>query len=308
MAASLRLDRTVTLNQLRTFSMVAEQLSFSVAAQELGLSQPSVSYQVKELETAVGTPLLDRMGKHVTLTEAGHVLHDYTRRTLNLLDEAALALERLRGMERGSLRVGASTTVGIYVIPSVLGAFKKLHPELAVSLQIGNRQQMHDQVLRAAIDLAVYSDPGLDPELSVDPFMDDELVLVVPAGHPLADRKKLALGDLAGESYLTREAGSGTREAFEALARSVGVDLAVAMELGSNSAIKQAVKGGLGVAVISRHALTLELARGDLVELDVAGFPIRRSWSIVHLRRRLLPFAVEGFIEYLRGGAWRTSP
>ncbi|HVB77829.1 MAG TPA: LysR family transcriptional regulator [Candidatus Nitrosotalea sp.] len=297
-----KVERQVTFNELRTFVAVATQLSFSVAAQDLGLTQPSVSYQVKELESALGVALLDRAGKRVTLTEAGRVLHDYARRILNLLDEATLAMERLRGMERGTLRVGASTTVGIYVIPAALGAFKRLHPDLAVSLKIGNRQQLAEQVLSGAIDLAVYSDPARDPELAVSPFMDDELVLVVPADHALAGRHRLRLADLQTESFLTRELGSGTREAVEALARSAGVQLAVAMELGSNSAIKQAVKGGLGVAVISRHALSLELARGDLVELDVAGFPIRRQWSIVHLRRRLLPAAVEGFVEHLRAG------
>lgn len=303
----MREERQLTLNQLRTFSAVASHLSFSAAAQDLGLSQPSVSYQVKELEAILGVVLLDRASKRVTLTEAGRVLSDYARRTLNLLDEASLAIERLKGMERGTLRVGGSTTVGVYVIPAALGAFKRLHPEIAVSLQIGDRQRLEEGVLSGDLDLAVYSSPRRDPELTILPFMDDELVVVVPAGHRLSQRSHLTLADLAGESYLTRESGSGTRQAVEGLVARTGASLPVGMELGSNSAVKQAVKGGLGVAVISRHALALELARGDLVELPVEGFPIRREWSIVHLRRRLLPAVVEGFIEYLKSGSWRDS-
>ena len=305
MTGRLELSRTITLNELRTFAAVAEHLSFSAAAHELGLSQPSVSYQVKELEAALGVALLDRLGKRVRLTEAGSVLFDYARRTQNLLDEAALAVEQLRGMQRGTLRVGATSTVGVYLVPSALGGFKKLHPDLQIVLQIGTRAQMQEAVLRGSTDLAVYSDPSQDPELAALPFMDDELGLVVPAGYEPMPRGRLTLADLAGESFLVREAGSGTREAIDRAAARSGVRLNVAMELGSNSAIKQAVKSGLGVAVLSRHSLGLELRDGTLVELDVEGFPVRRSWSIVHLRRRLLPAAVAGFVEYLRSGAWR---
>src|SRR5713226_10228002 len=143
----LDIDRSVTLRQLRTFKTVADLNSFSLAAQQLRLSQPSVSYQVKELEEALGVPLLDRLGKRVQLTEAGKILYGYARRTLDILDEAALELEELRGIKRGSLRVGASTTVGIYLLPAALGAFKKLHPGLVISLEIGTRARVQEQVL-----------------------------------------------------------------------------------------------------------------------------------------------------------------
>src|SRR5581483_5845306 len=160
-----QLDRDITLHQLRIFRAVADHRSFSAAAQELRISQPSVSYQVKELETALGVPLLDRLGKRVQLTEAGQLLYSYTRRTLNLLDEAAVALEDLRGIRRGSLKVGASTTVGIYVMPAALGAFKKLHPDLAIALEIANRGQVQERVLRNELDLAVVGPPLKDPDL-----------------------------------------------------------------------------------------------------------------------------------------------
>src|SRR5215467_1866538 len=276
MAETLALDRTLTLHQLRTFHAVAEHLSFSAAALELSISQPSVSYQVKELEAALGLPLLDRLGKRVRLTEAGQVLYDYARRTLALLDEAALAL----------------------------GAYKKQHPNLAVSLEIGAPDALQDRVRQGALDLAVLSAPVPGPDMVSVPFMVDELVMVVPAGHALAGRPGLTLRDFAGENFLMRERGSGTRLAVERVARSAGVSLQVGMELGSNGAVKHAVEAGLGVAVLSNHAIELEKMGGRLVVVDIDGFPIPRPWSILHLRRRQLPAAVEQFIQLLREGRW----
>ena len=138
--SQLDLDRAVTLRQLRTFKTVADLTSFSLAAQRLKLSQPSVSYQVKELEETLGLPLLDRLGKRVQLTEAGSLLYSYARRMLDVLDEATVAIEEMRGIKRGTLRVGASTTVGIYLLPAALGAFKKLHPGLVISLEINGNE------------------------------------------------------------------------------------------------------------------------------------------------------------------------
>jgi len=306
MAETLAIEKGLTLHQLRTFRAVAEQLSFSAAAHELSISQPSVSYQVKELEGVLGLPLIDRLGKRVRLTEAGDVLYEYARRTLTLLDEVALVMEQMRGIERGTLRVGASATVGIYVIPLALGAYKKVHPNLALSLEIGSREMLQERLKRGVLDLAVLSLPIADPNLESTPFMDDELVLVVPAGHPLAGRTDLTLRDFTGESFLMREPGSGTRLAVEMAARRAGVSLQVGMELGSNGAIKHAVEAGLGVAVLSSHAIELERKGGGLVVVDIDGFPILRPWSIVHLRRRQLPAAVAQFIEFLRDGDWKV--
>jgi LysR family transcriptional regulator, low CO2-responsive transcriptional regulator len=306
MAETLGVEKGVTLHQLRTFRAVAEQLSFSAAAHELSISQPSVSYQVKELEAVLGLPLIDRLGKRVRLTEAGEVLYEYARRTLTLLDEATIVMEQMRGIERGTLRVGASTTVGIYVIPLALGAYKKLHPNLALSLEIGARETLQERVKRGVLDLAVLSLPIADPDLESTSFMDDELVMVVPAGHPLAGRSNLTLRDFTGESFLMREPGSGTRIAVQMASRAAGVSLQVGMELGSNGAIKHAVEAGLGVAVLSSHAIELERRGGGLVVVDIEGFPLLRPWSIVHLRRRQLPSAVGQFIEFLRDRRWEA--
>ncbi|HYR48596.1 MAG TPA: LysR family transcriptional regulator [Candidatus Eisenbacteria bacterium] len=300
----LDLDRSVTLRQLRTFKTVADLKSFSLAAQQLRLSQPSVSYQVKELEEALGLPLLDRLGKRVHLTEAGSVLYSYARRTLDVLDEAGLALEEMRGIKRGNLRVGASTTVGIYLLPAALGAFKKLHPGLVISLEIGTRARVQEQVLNNELDLAVVGPALKDPDLAILPFVSDELVVVAPAGHKFAGRRGLALKDLEDQPFIMREPASGSRWSLEKAARKAGAKLTVAMELGSNGAIKHAVESGLGLAVLSRYACALELSSGRLVELDVSGFPIRRDWHIVHLRRRRLPASVKAFIEFLKDTTW----
>jgi DNA-binding transcriptional LysR family regulator len=300
----LDLERAVTLRQLRTFKTVADLNSFSLAAQRLKLSQPSVSYQVKELEETLGLPLLDRLGKRVQLTEGGTLLYGYARRMLDVLDDARVAIEEMRGIKRGNLRVGASTTVGIYLLPAALGAFKKLHPGLIISLEIGTRARVQEQVLRNELDLAVVGPASKDPELSIIPFISDELVVVAPAGHPLATRRGLTLNDLADQPFVMREAASGSRWSLEKAARKAGTKLQVAMELGSNGAIKHAVESGLGLAVISRYACTLELSSGRLVELGVRGFPIRRDWHIVHLRRRKLPASVSAFIEFLRDTSW----
>src|SRR6266481_332423 len=202
MAEALSLERGLTMHQLRTYRAVAAMLSFSAAAQELSISQPSVSYQVKELEAVLGVSLIDRRGKRVRLTEAGEVLYEYTRRIVGLLDEAAMVVEQMRGVERGTLRVGASTTVGIYVIPLALGAFKKLHPKLAVALEIGSRDTLQDRMRQGTLDMAVLSPPVADPELASCSFMDDELVMVVPAGHPLAQSEGLTLRDFRDENFL----------------------------------------------------------------------------------------------------------
>jgi len=303
-SARLDLDRAVTLRQLRTFKTVADLTSFSAAAQRLKLSQPSVSYQVKELEETLGLPLLDRLGKRVQLTEAGNVLYNYARRMLDVLDEATVVIEEMRGIQRGTLRVGASTTVGIYLLPAALGAFKKLHPGLVISLEIGTRARVQDQVLRNELDLAVVGPALKDPELAIIPFLSDELAVVAPAGHPLAGRRGLTLKDLADQPFIMREASSGSRLSLEKAARKAGAKLRVAMELGSNGAIKHAVESGLGLAVISRYATALEFSSGRLVELDVRGFPIRRDWHIVHLRRRKLPASVLAFIDFLKETSW----
>src|SRR5437763_11433547 len=215
---------------------------------------------------------------------------------VDVLDEATVVIEGRRGMRRGSLRVGASTTVGIYLLPAALGAFKKLHPGLVISLEIGTRARVQEQVLNNELDLAAVGPASKDPDLAIIPFLTDELVVIAPAGHVLAARRGLSLKDVSDQPFVMREAASGSRWSLEKAARRAGVKLMVAMELGSNGAIKHAVESGLGLAVISRYACALGFSRGRLAALGVRGFPIRRGWDVVYLRRRQLLAAAGAFL------------
>jgi DNA-binding transcriptional LysR family regulator len=196
--------------------------------------------------------------------------------------------------------------VGIYILPAALGAFKKEHPGLVISLEIGTRERVQEQVLNSELDLAVVGPALKDPELAVIPFLSDELVVVAPSGHPLTGKRGLTLKQLAAEPFVMREQASGSRWSLEKAARKDGAKLVVAMELGSNGAIKHAVESGLGLAVISRYACALEFSTTRLVELHVRGFPIRRDWHIVYLRNRKLPSSVTAFIEFLQDTSWLT--
>jgi DNA-binding transcriptional LysR family regulator len=297
----------MTLHQLKVFLQVARQRSFSQAAKSLFISQPSVSYQVQELERELRVELFSQAGRRISLTQAGHILHDYAQQVEQLLDDAVLAMQELRGLEGGTLRVGASTTAGIYVLPEILGAFKHAHPKIEVRLEIGNWQQVQSRLLDSQLDLVVAGEPSQQPRLAVEPLMPNELVVVAAPDHPLAGQRAIPLERLAEESFIIREVGSGTRSTVERLlAERGGITLTIAMELGSNGAIKQAVAAGMGVAILSRPALTLELETERLVVLDVEGFPVHRTWNIVYMRTGHLSIPAVAFRQFLR--EWATAP
>ncbi len=290
----------MTLHQLRVFQQVAREKSFSRAAKSLFISQPSVSYQVRELERELRVELFSQSGRRIALTQAGQILHEHTQRVQALLDDAQLAIQELRGLERGVLRVGASTTAGIYVLPEILGAFKHDHPKIEIRLEIGNWRQVQGRLLENEIDLVVAGEPSRQPRLAVEPLMPNELVVVAAPEHPLARARRISPERLTQESFIIREAGSGTRSTVERWMAEHGIALSVAMELGSNGAIKQAVAAGLGLSILSRPALTLELQVHRLTLLDVVGFPIQRTWNIVYVREGHLSIPAVAFRQFLR--------
>jgi DNA-binding transcriptional LysR family regulator len=298
----------VTAHQLRVFREVARERSFSRAAKALYISQPSVSYQVGELERELQVELFSQTGRQIHLTEAGQILYQYAQEIGGLLDDALLAMQDLRGLERGTLRVGASTTSGIYVLPEILGAFKKAHPKVEVRLEIGNWQRVQARLLENELDLVVAGEPARQPRLAVEPLMPNELVVVASPQHPLAGERGVTLERLARESFIIREAGSGTRSTVERLLAERGLTLPVAMELGSNGAIKQAVAAGLGLAILSQQAITLELQVGRLVVLDVEGFPVHRTWNIVYRSDVHLAIPAVAFRQFLRDWAAQRAP
>lgn len=278
----------INLHQLQIFQAVAEHRSYSRAAEVLYLSQPAVSLQVRALERSVGLPLFEKAGRGLRLTEAGRELLSYSERIFALLDETQLVLEELSGARRGTVKVGASTTAGIYIVPAALGAFHKLNPGVKLTLDVVNRFTVQERLLNDEIDLAVMGLIEDAHDLDVVRFVPNELVVIAAPEHPLAHSRAIPLDALSEETLLLREAGSGTRTDIERMFAAVEIPLHVGMELRSNGAIKQAVAAGLGIAVMPQSAIELELAVGRLITLDVIGFPVLRHWSIARRSGRHL--------------------
>ncbi|MDI3341655.1 MAG: LysR family transcriptional regulator [Sphaerobacter sp.] len=289
----------LTLHQLRLFREVARQGSFSRAAEALFISQPGVSGQIKALERAVGLPLFERAGRSIRLTEAGRELLGYADRVLTLLDEAQVVLQELAGVERGSVRLGASTTAGIYVAPKALGTFHRRFPGVRLALDVLNRFGVEQLLSDGEIDLAIMGKIENPKGLEVEPFLPNELVVIASPRHRLAGVRAVPAAALSEEIFLLREAGSGTRADTETLFDRWGIPLRIGMELRSTGAIKQAVAADLGVAVIPRVAIGLELQVGRLVTLDVEGFPVQRHWSLVRRSGRRPAAAAAALWDFL---------
>lgn len=292
-------DMHLTLRQLKVFEAVARRLSFSRAAEELHLAQPTVSMQVRQLADSAGVPLLEQIGKRIHVTEAGETVRAAAHEVFRALDRLEMLLSEQKGLRRGKLRLAVVTTAK-YFVPRLLGPFARQHPGIDIALEVGNRSEIIRRLSAEEDDLYIMGAPPGGIDIARHPFADNPIVAIAPNDHPLAGRRRIPLSRLAGEPFLMREVGSGTRMAAERLLKDKGVRLDVKMELGSNEAIKQAVAGGLGLSMLSLHALALEALRGEFSVLDVAGLPIRRSWYIVHRAGKSLSPVAQTFFEYLR--------
>jgi LysR family transcriptional regulator, low CO2-responsive transcriptional regulator len=290
--------RNITLRQMRVFAAVARNLSFTRAARELHLTQPAVSQQVKLLEEEVGLPLFEQIGRKVHLAPTGAELLRYTEQAMELLRQAAESLAAMRGLKRGVLKLGAVSTAK-YFAPSLLSAFKPAYPEVTIKFAVGNREEIIQQLAANEIDLVIMGRPPRELETVAEPFAKHPLVLIASPRHPLANKRRIKLSQLATESLLIREEGSGTRASMERVFRERGVPIQVSMEVSSNETIKQAVMADMGISFISSHTVGLELAAGKLIILDVVGLPIVRDWYVIHLRDKRLapiPAAFRGFL------------
>lgn len=292
----------LTLRQLEIFEAVARHLNYTRAAEALHLTQPAVSMQVRQLEDSVGLPLFEQLGRRIHLTTAGREVLGYARAIAQQLDEMEQVLDRLKGLAGGRLRIAVATTAN-YVIPALLGRFSRRWPEVTVSLDVTNRQELLRQLAENSIDLAIMGQPPPEADVDAAVFMDNPLVVVAPPQHALARRRAIPLARLQQETFLVREPGSGTRIAMERFFAGRGVVLRTGMELGSNEAIKQAVQAGLGLGLLSRATIEQELALARLVELDVQGLPIMRHWYVVHRRGKRLSAAAEAFRGFLLADA-----
>ena len=289
--------------RLTVFRTVAEQLSFRKAAEELYLTQPAVSLQIKALEQDLGVLLFDRSGSQVRLTPAGEVLLKYAKESSLLLRQAHHSLAQFGGTQSGALNLGASTTIAQYVLPRLLSEFCAAHPRVHPTLISGNTEEIVTAVEDEKIGLGFIEGPSRSRGLSCIPFLEDELVMLVPASHEFAERKNLALSDLKGAPLLMRERGSGTRHVIEMaldrhhIRRST---LNVVMELDSSEAIKSAVESGLGVGFISRWAIAKDARLGHSFRtVDISGIRFRRHFLMVFRNRPDLSGPVAEFRSFV---------
>ncbi|HEU4584104.1 MAG TPA: LysR family transcriptional regulator [Gemmatimonadaceae bacterium] len=291
---------TINLHHLRIFAAVAEQRGFSRAAAALHISQPAVSKAVRQLERRVGVPLLERAGRASRLTAAGEQLAARARELFAVEAAAEEELRALRGLEAGSLRVGASTTIATYLLPPILARFHDAHPAIALRVVSANTRAITRALLERRLDVALVEGPVEHQRISARRWRSDELVLIAPPDHRLVSRRSVDARELTAERFVVREPGSGTREVAErALARS-GVRPAVALQLGSTEAVKQAVAAGLGVAIVSRYAAEDQLALGSVALVRLRGVELERTLAELRLEGRKPSAPAAAFAQFMR--------
>jgi DNA-binding transcriptional LysR family regulator len=290
--------RNVTMRQLQIFSSAARHLNFSRTSEELHLTQPAVSMQIKQLEESAGLPLFERTGRRVFLTEAGGELYRYAQQVLGAIKDAEEILGAMKGLQGGRLTIGVVSTAK-YFAPKLLAMFNERHPNLELKLQVNNREAVVQMLAGNEIDVAVMGTAPRRLDTVAAPFARHPLVVIAHPGHPLAHRKRIPLTALEAETFIVREPGSGTRSAMERFFTERRIKVRVGMEISSNETIKQAVMAGMGVSFISQHTIGLELATDQLVMLKVEGLPVMRQWCIVHRTEKRLSPAADTFKRFM---------
>lgn len=290
----------INLHQLKIFHTVARSGSFSRAAAELLISQPSVSIQVGELERQLGAELFEQAGKTVRLTEAGRVLDDYAARILSLIDEARVAVDELKGLRRGRLLLGATSTPGTYLLPTLLGKFKEQYPHVEIVLRIREARRIQEMLLQRELHVGVVGGKISLPDIEATVWLADELVLVVSPAHRFASRATVRVGELAGEPFVLRERGSGNRDTVDEALHRAGVHATPAFELEGAEMVKQAVAANLGVSILSRCAVELEVAAGRLRIVPIEGLRITREIWLLRRRDQGLPYVAQAFLDAIQ--------
>jgi len=293
------LARRVTLRQLKIFEALARNRSVTRAAEELYLTQPTASMQVKKLADAVGMPLFEQIGRQVHLTEAGRELYETCVEIFGSLERLEMQVSEMEGLKRGTLKMAVVTTAK-YFAPHVLGHFKQKYPGIEVSLKVTNRERVIEQLALNEFDLYIMGQkPAEGLEVEAVPVAPNPLVVMAPNGHPLEHETNISLERLIDEPFIAREPGSGIRQATERVFDGAGLQPNIIMELSSNEAIKHAVASGLGISVLSLHSLTLEGSEGPVGVLDVEGFPLDRYWFAVYPRGKKLSVIAESFLDFM---------
>lgn len=290
--------RQATFRQLEIFQAFAERLSVTETARALHLTQPTVSVQLTRLADALGARLYDQIGKQIHLTDVGEELLRTCRELFGVLDALEMRLAQRAGLAIGRLSLGVVTTAK-YLVPGLLGTFCQAHPGVEIDFQVGNRDEIRKRLQHNLDDLYVFSHPPAELDIVAEPLTENPLVVIAPSHHRLARRRTVRWDELANERWLIREQGSGTRYAIERHLEKTGQRLPTLITIASNEAIKESVVAGLGISILSRHALH-HMAAGNLVELRVEGFPIANTWYLVHLARKTLSPVAAAFRDHLR--------
>jgi len=281
----------ITFRQLTVLEAVARNLSFTKAADELHLTQPAVSMQIKQIEESIGLPLFEQIGKKVFLTEAGHEMYSYCRSIQQQLEEAESVIENLKGVKQGKLTIAVASTAN-YFAPRILAAFNKEHESVKINLDVTNREGLLQHLENNDTDVVIMGRPPAELELEAESFMENPLVLIAAPDHHLVSKNKVSIQELQKETFILREKGSGTRTAIERFFVEQGAELATTINMNSNEAIKQAVQAGLGLGIVSMHTLELEMELNRLAIVKAEGFPILRHWYIIYRKgKRLSPIA-----------------
>lgn len=290
-------------HQLHIFFTVAEQGSFSAAAQALHMTQPAVTMQIQSLEDYFGSKLLIRSTKKLELTEAGRTLLPYARDAIGLMRSTEEAMTAFATKLQGRLQLGASLTIGEYVLPRLLGPFGKQYPQISIELKVMNTAQIIDEIVGHQLNFGLVEAPVHHPDMVSDPVMEDELKLIVPSDHPLTKLERVTMEEVVAYPFVLREKGSGTRQVMETELLRLGFQpdrLDTTMELGSTGAVKSAVEAGLGITIISPSSVKHERELGLVTVLDIEDARFKRQFYSIHLKSMLLPGSAVTFLTYLR--------
>jgi LysR family transcriptional regulator, low CO2-responsive transcriptional regulator len=289
--------KQATLHQLQILEAIAKHGSFTRAAEELELTQPTISQQIKRLTSTIGMPLFEQLGKQVHLTAAGKEVLSASATISERFAQLEVVLDELKGLKQGRIDLVASTTAK-YFVPRLLGTFHRRHPEIELNLKITNQEGVLARLANNQDDLYFTGRPPKDLDIELRPILENPLVVVASSNHPLAGKKNISLKQLELEPFIFREAGSGTRLVIEQFLTDNRVAVDVIIELSSNEAIKQAIAGELGISILSQHALALEDRDGLLTILNVEGFPIQRHWYVIYPAGKQLSVAAQAFLDF----------
>ena len=290
--------------KLKIFFEVAKSLNMTEVAKNLYISQPAVSMVISELEGELGVKLFERIGKKLYLTYEGEIFLGYVRRILNIYDECRTKIGHITNLKCGKLKIGASTTIGIYLLPEIIGSFGNIYKDVEISIAIENTKIIENMLLENKIDIAFVEGPIYSDEIVVKDFCDDELVVIVSSNHRLANFNEVDKDDLKNEKFILREVGSGTREVFEKAFYKNNIEYKTAFELGNTEAIKKAVISNLGISCMSKRCIKDEINLGLISMLKIKDVDLNRKFYFIYHKDKYFSNLLNVFVDYAYSFVW----